>query len=296
MTIGNLLAKTCLERMVQNQCVPQTLLFAGPEGVGKGIFALTLAKMIMGPQHVRKIEASIHPDIHIYRPEGKSGMHSMAEMRRLIDEVALPPFEAPGKVFILHDAERMLPTSSNALLKTFEEPPTDTYIILLSSEPDAILSTILSRCRKIPFFPVSEAEITAFIQAQFQKPSEEAARIALFAQGSVAKACALAHQSEDPKRQLVAEILQCHNVAERLKALSKLDELIESSNVSEEGEASGLRIKDIDAVLEQILHWYRERYDHYDLEKVLYALLDCRSAIQHNVKLRVSLQKFFLSV
>jgi DNA polymerase III delta prime subunit len=71
----------------------------------------------------------------------------------MIAEVSLPPFESPIKIFIFHDAEKMLPSSANALLKTLEEPPSDTYILLLTTNPGAIIPTIISRCRLIPFAP-----------------------------------------------------------------------------------------------------------------------------------------------
>ena len=112
--IGNDLAKVALTRMAEQRSVPNTLLFYGPDGVGKSLFALALAELLMGPQHARN-----HPDLHIYLPEGKSATHPIENIRKLIDEVALPPYEAPVKVFIIHDAHQMLPTSSNALLKTF---------------------------------------------------------------------------------------------------------------------------------------------------------------------------------
>lgn len=88
-----------------------------------------------------------HPDVHHCHLEGKSGMHSMESLRRLQEQAALVPLEAPKKIFVIHDAERMLPTSANALLKTLEEPPEKTVIILTSSSENSLLPTIRSRCQ-----------------------------------------------------------------------------------------------------------------------------------------------------
>ena len=77
-------------------------------------------------------------------------MHSIDALRSLQKEVYLAPYEAKWKVFIIHDADRMLPTSANALLKTFEEPYKTSVIILLSSKPEN-LPTLLSRCRRWHF-------------------------------------------------------------------------------------------------------------------------------------------------
>lgn len=145
---GNPAAKEILTRLVEKNTLPSVLLFHGPSGVGKALFAKAIAEKLMGKTK------KDHPDIHILHPEGKSNHHPIQAIRQLIDDVGMPPFEAPCKVFIIHDAEKMLPSSSNALLKTLEEPPSDTYIFLISSEPDQLLPTIVSRCRKIPFFSI----------------------------------------------------------------------------------------------------------------------------------------------
>lgn len=88
-----------------------------------------------------------HPDVHHYHPEGKSGLHPIESLRDLQKQAALVPLEAKKKFFIIHDAERMLPTSANALLKTLEEPPAQTFLILKTGSENSLLSTIRSRCQ-----------------------------------------------------------------------------------------------------------------------------------------------------
>ena len=152
--IGNEPAKSLLAKMASSRRVPHALLFAGPPGVGKSSFAKAFAALLMGPSHANKLKSGNHPDLHLLQPEGKSHTHSIDTIRALIDEASLPPFEAPIKLFILSDAEKMLPSASNALLKTLEEPPPHTHFILLTTFADAVLPTILSRCQKISFFPI----------------------------------------------------------------------------------------------------------------------------------------------
>lgn len=113
--------------------------------------ALDLAARILGPKHLPKILSGNHPDIHIYLPEGKSSLHTMASMQKMIAEMALPPFEAGAKIFILMEAEKMLTQSANALLKTLEEPNPDSYFFLLTEYPDRLLPTILSRLQPITY-------------------------------------------------------------------------------------------------------------------------------------------------
>lgn len=151
---GNDPIKQYLTRMVEKGNIAQSLLFSGLQGSGKTLFAEAFANLVTGS------EKSQHPDIHHYRPEGKIGMHSIHSMREFSQEVHFPPFEAKKKVFIIHDAHRMLPSSANALLKTFEEPSLDTIIILISHASEQLLSTVLSRCQTVRFHPISPAETT----------------------------------------------------------------------------------------------------------------------------------------
>src|SRR5579883_1219107 len=121
--------------------LPPVLLFHGPSP-SKTSAAEKLA--------YRLLQSEKSPDFHPIFPD-KNGLHSIQSIRELIRETALPPFEAKGKVFLIHEADKMLPTSSNALLKTLEEPPPATWFILLSGDKSALLPTILSRCRMFYF-------------------------------------------------------------------------------------------------------------------------------------------------
>jgi len=105
-------------------------------------------------QSITPKKISLFTDLHLLKVEGKIGMHSVAAVRDLIEKANLSPFEASGKVFIVEDAERMLLPSANALLKTVEEPPPNTLIILVSHEPQKILATIRSRSQLVRFKPV----------------------------------------------------------------------------------------------------------------------------------------------
>lgn len=134
-----------LERIVNNKTIPNSLLFSGPRGSKIEDLAKSFACAVL------ETELSEHPDFHEYFPEGKIGMHSIDSMRKFSGEVYTAPFSASKKLFIVHDAERMLATSANALLKTFEEPAKDSIIILTSYNPASLLPTILSRCTTVRF-------------------------------------------------------------------------------------------------------------------------------------------------
>ena len=99
----------------------------------------------------RKIAGENHPDIHWARPESKSRIITIDQTRELMREIQLKPAESPFKVAVIVGADRLNVQAANAFLKTLEEPPAKSVLILLSTEPSRILETILSRCLRLNF-------------------------------------------------------------------------------------------------------------------------------------------------
>jgi DNA polymerase-3 subunit delta' len=100
----------------------------------------------------RKIDHDTHADVHWARPESKSRIVTVEQTRELMHEIQLKPTEAEYKVAIIAGADRLNVQAANAFLKTLEEPPGKSVLILLSTEPQRILETILSRCLRLNFF------------------------------------------------------------------------------------------------------------------------------------------------
>ena len=107
----------------------------------------------------RKIENGTQTDIHWARPESKSRIVSIEQLRELMREIQLKPTEAGHKVAIISSADRLNTQAANAFLKTLEEPPANSVLILLSTEPQRILETILSRCLRLNFFGDGKREL-----------------------------------------------------------------------------------------------------------------------------------------
>lgn len=99
----------------------------------------------------KKIAEENHADIHWARPESKSRVITIDQTRELMREIQLKPAESPFKVAVIVGADRLNPQAANAFLKTLEEPPPKSVLILLSTEPSRILETILSRCLRLNF-------------------------------------------------------------------------------------------------------------------------------------------------
>jgi DNA polymerase-3 subunit delta' len=313
--IGNDLAKSRLQNALDKGVLPKTLLFQGQDGIGKSLFALAIARHLLDPDSScqAKWDKLSHPDLHLYFPEGKTQMHAIAQIREFIEEVHKPPFEAKAKIFIIHDADRMLPASANALLKTLEEPDPDSVIILLTSRAEDLLPTILSRCAKISFQPIEEEKIKAYLEKEKQ-PALKAGEIAKLSEGSLGRALEIAQQTDfEERRNLLLDILMRRGIASYAdfwQALQKLENLYEDK--TEESS-----YKEVDLLFAQILLWQRDLHLallpgegaplHFPealtyksskrippFEKVQGWVFEARTAVQRNMKLSACLEYLFL--
>lgn len=133
-------------------------LLAGPAGSGKVWLAERMAALVLDCQPGGVIA---HPDFHAVQPESKSRRIVIDQIRDLEHSIQRKPLIASGKVAIVHDADRMQQQAANAFLKTLEEPPPGLLIVLLSTVPEAILETVLSRCVKTALQPSVKQDPTA---------------------------------------------------------------------------------------------------------------------------------------
>ncbi|MEI6084821.1 MAG: DNA polymerase III subunit delta' [Verrucomicrobiota bacterium] len=157
-----------LQRSLERGRLAHAYLFVGARGAGKEAVARTLAKALNCEKAVhdccddcdacRRIQAGNHPDIYWVRPESKSRRITVEQIRAFEKAVNFKASMARIKVGIVVDADCMGDEASNAFLKTLEEPPAQTIIILLTAQPQRLLTTILSRCLKISFGAVARAE------------------------------------------------------------------------------------------------------------------------------------------
>lgn len=217
-------------------------LFAGPEGTGKLTSALALASAVMCREsetwcgecrHCRRIAALDHPDVRITLPTLKSTTpEEVAELmrarvrdgitplrvpgnsyigidhiRELEGRLARPAFESGWRVEMVVDAHRMTEQAANALLKSLEEPPEDTLIILLTSAIQWLLPTIRSRAHLVRFARVEPAVITTELLRRCEIDREAAERLAAASDGSPGRALAMASEGEAPSRD-AAEVLR----------------------------------------------------------------------------------------
>ncbi len=301
--IGNDHVKDILQKNISSRSIPNTILFQGPDGIGKSLFAKEIAKKLISTSD-NKIEHGSHPDFHLYLPADNS-IHSIKSMRNMIDEVYKPPYEGNAKVFVIHDAEKMLESSANALLKTLEEPNFDSYIILLSSKPSELLPTIKSRCFKVNFSPIEIQKIVAYLESECGKSRGLATYIAKMAAGSIGHAYFLANNENI--EQMLEKLLDILK-SQCIPVIDDIEEICNSLNSINDG---------IEIVFSTILMWFRDqtlcltganmdnlffRDDmpetplELSLENIHYYLDRAKDAINRNIKHSTCLHNFFIEL
>jgi len=194
-----------LKRLLEKEAVPHALLFTGMAGAGKLSAAVQFAKALncLRPQDFdscgvcsscRKLEDGLHPDVLHIRHEGV--YIKLEQIRDLMKRFRFRPFEGKFRVVIIEEAQRLMELAANAMLKILEEPPQANILILLATESQMLLPTIVSRCCQVRFQPV-EDEVVADRLRREGLPADQAAGIARMAAGSIEKALWF---SEDPQR------------------------------------------------------------------------------------------------
>jgi DNA polymerase-3 subunit delta' len=226
--VGQDTCVTFLRRALTSGKLGHAYLFEGVEGCGKRLTALSLIAATFCAHHTgcgtcpvcRKVLAGQHPDLHLIEPDG--AVIKIAQIRELQQELALRPYEAPRKACIIEAAERFNPASGNALLKTLEEPPGNALLILLTTNAEAVLPTIRSRCQRLRFAALGEDTISRFLVSE--GVSLETARIAAAqAGGSLARAQELAAADSVATQQELVNQLFSLNLSS-IKSLFSLSE------------------------------------------------------------------------
>jgi len=205
----------------RNACRKERLagayIFTGPEGVGKLLFARELARYLFCRNRnedscgkcpsCRKIENDVHPDLFILETKETEQQIKIDYIRALQKRLYLKPLEAPKKVFVINDAHKMNEEASNCFLKSFEEPPADSIIILVTHNLAMILPTIQSRAVIVNFRPLDEETIEEILVQREGLGRENASFAAQLSGGSLSKARALVEGSFEPKRNWITEHL-----------------------------------------------------------------------------------------
>jgi DNA polymerase-3 subunit delta' len=194
---GHAVAQSLLTRTVAADLVGHAYLFTGPEGIGKTTLALAFARLLMCGQPdlrtgdscndcstCRRIAHGNHPDVTLVEAEEGKRLLGVELVRETVVRSAnLQPSESRWRIFILPHVERMTANTTNALLKTLEEPPPGVVLLLTSTDMESLLPTVISRCRLVNLHSVAEPEIETLLVDHYQLARDDARALATLAQG-----------------------------------------------------------------------------------------------------------------
>jgi DNA polymerase-3 subunit delta' len=230
---GNAAAAGALEAMIRRERIPQTLLLAGQEGIGKATLARRFAARLMGgaerieqddlslPHNVETLAEreklpsdkraddpfwlATHPDFVTFAPEGPLRQISIQQMRLLRERAQFGPLHGSHRVFLINSIDRANEQAANSLLKTLEEPPPYLILVLTAENPYDLLPTIRSRSVILNLAPLAEDEMRAFARSRSLDNADR--RIAL-ASGSPGTALSFDLGAYDKRREAMRALLE----------------------------------------------------------------------------------------
>jgi DNA polymerase-3 subunit delta' len=282
--------RAILTRALERDRLPPSMLFAGPDGVGKKMLALAVGQALLcekapaaeacgecrtcrrvgaalGASHLDDLreQADGHPDEDVWRnfrlhpdfvlaegwwltrtgrPRSEPEIR-VDQVRDLIGEIAGAPFEARRRVFVIDDAHTMNESAQNALLKSLEEPPPRSHVLLVSASPLALRQTIRSRCQTLRFGPLPRTTVAAALRQAEGLAEDEAGLRAAVAGGSLGTALRL---SSDAYRELREALV---GLLERVDGLDAMGRM-EAAETLEQSEDAALLLTTLRSLLRDV--------------------------------------------
>ncbi|MCR8745997.1 ATP-binding protein [Romboutsia lituseburensis] len=216
--IGQEFAKKYLTNSIKQNKLSHAYMFEGIDGIGKKKLADELSKILLNSENIENSQDYIN----IY-PDGNS--IKIAQIRKLQTDIIIKPHK-DYKIYVFNDAEKMTIEAQNALLKTLEEPPKYAIMILITSNKDALLDTIKSRCEIIKFLPISLLDLKKYL-IKTGVEEQRSQLLATFSRGSIKKALELSESAEfavmrDDIQSYIQTILD-RNIVEILEIPNQMD-------------------------------------------------------------------------
>lgn len=254
--IGQAPVKEHIQKSLHTGKISHAYIFYGEKGSGKKTLADLFARALQceaGSEEpcnqctsCKQALNRNQPDI-VYVQHEKPGVISVDEIRRQVNnDIGIKPYSSERKIYIIDEAEKMNVQAQNALLKTLEEPPAYAVIMLLTTNLEAMLQTIRSRCVTLTMKPVLDVELQKYLMREVQVPDYKAGICAAFARGNVGRARELAASPEfDELKDEVMQLVQ-HISEKSLSDLAAMAKTKADKNSDTEG------------FLELLQMWYRD--------------------------------------
>ncbi len=204
--IGHDKVKDHLRKAIEYHKISHAYILSGEEGMGKktlaDAFAMTLLcersdkEPCLQCHACKQLMSGNHPDV-IRVTHEKPGSIGVDDIRTQInDTIYIKPYSSSYKIYLVDEAEKMTPQAQNALLKTIEEPPAYAVIMLMTTNQELFLPTILSRCIQLKLRPLKDTQVSDYLKETMGIPEEKADVFAAFARGNLGKAIHLASSEE----------------------------------------------------------------------------------------------------
>jgi len=212
-----------LRNSVTSGRLANAYMFCGPSGIGKRLAALNFAKAIncMAPDEgagcdncssCKKIDSFNHPDVRLAAPGGKGSSVGIDDIRIIIKDIGLKPYEAKRKIYIIDGADSLTEEASNALLKTLEDPPSDSTLILIAENPGRFIATIRSRCQEVKFFLLDASLVEEILTVSHNVDSVKAHVLARISCGSPGGALELKSDDFFSKREQIIRAISSNTL------------------------------------------------------------------------------------
>ncbi len=294
--------------------------FVGPEGVGKRTVAIALAKAIHCLDNdddscgrcvnCARISDGNHPDVRLIEPLAGKKEISIQQIRELQRELNYRSFTGKRKIAIIDPATLLNFASQNALLKTLEEPPADSLIVLIAANAGGLLPTVRSRCLRLAFAPLARSRVAGFLRTKLAMKTGDAEFLAAMSMGSIGAAVNLDKDELIEKRQVWAGMLSSLKAGDYHAAMVAAETL--SANREDalkflKWSESWYRDVLVYAVTENaddlvnldMLEQIGQQFDSNSTESALNAISRIAGAaagIQRNLNRRMVLEKFLFEV
>ncbi len=319
--LGNEMVKDHFKKAIANHKISHAYILTGEAGMGRksiaNAFAMTLlcekggSEPCMSCHSCKQVMSGNHPDL-IYVTHEKPGSIGVDDVREQInDTIMIRPYSSYYKIYIVDEAEKMTVQAQNALLKTIEEPPSYAVIILITTNQEAFLPTILSRCVQMKLKPLKDFTIKSYLTQNLHIPEKDADICAAFARGNLGKAIHLS--SSDEFRELFQKVMVL------VKNVGTMDISMLLDCIREMKEQNF----DIGEVLDLMQFWYRdvlmfkvtkdmnllifkneykminetgEKVDYAGLEAILAAIDTARTRLNANVNMELAMELLLLTM
>ncbi len=253
---GHNTIKEHLQNAISMNKVSHAYIFNGGLGSGKKMMAQIFAKTLQCECHgiepcnechsCKQVDTGNQPDIIWIKHEKPSSIGVDDIREQLIADMQIKPYSSPYKIYIIDEAEKLTQQAQNAILKTIEEPPEYGIIILITTNADVFLQTILSRCVKLDFRPVDDATVAQYLKDNYDVTDYEVKFATAFSQGKIGRAQTIVTSKEFA--QLKDEVIHVVKYAKEMTTAEIMSEVKNIANYK-------LTIEDY---LDLMAMWYRD--------------------------------------